>query len=106
MNQKQQNIGDPLAQFVSRLVEEKGLTNLDGEILEQVEKDLYERVERIINAAVLEHMPPEKLEFFEKLLERSDQGEIQSFAQRNIPDLNEVVAKEMLHFRDTYLNLQ
>lgn len=103
---EQQKNGDSLMQFVSRLVEEKGLNNLDREVLEQVKKDLYDRIERLINASVIEHMPLEKLEFYEKLVERSDQKEIQDYAQRNIPNLNEIIAKEMLQFRDTYLNLQ
>lgn len=106
MSQYQQKMGDPLLQFVSRLVEEKGLTDLDQEVLDQVKKDLYDRVERIINASVIESLSPEKLEFYEKLVERGEQAEIQAYAQRNIPGLNEIVAKTMLNFRDTYLGLQ
>ncbi len=106
MNQILQKVEDPLAQFINRLIEEKGLNDLESEILEQVKKDLYARLERLINAAVIAHLPSEKIEYFEKLIERSDQGEIQSFAQRNIPNLNEIVASEMLQFRNTYLNLQ
>lgn len=106
MNQKNQITSDSIAQFVNRLVEEKDILNLDPEILDQVKKDLYVRVERMINAAVIENLPPEKLEFFEKLVERSDQAEIQAFAQRSIPGLDEIIAKELVQFRNTYLDVQ
>jgi hypothetical protein len=106
MTQNNMGASDPIGQFVSRLVEEKGLMNLEAEVLDQVKKDLYDRVERRINAAVVENIPPEKIEYFEKLAERGDSGEIQSFAKRNIPGLDGIIAKELVGFRDTYLNLQ
>ena len=91
--------------FVGQLVEDKGLGYLEPEVLEQVKQDLAERVEERVNAVVLEKMPPDKLEFFEKLLERSNQDEIQSFCARNIPDIDKAIAAELVEFRKTYLNL-
>lgn len=90
--------------FVSRLIKEKGFGNLDSEVLKQIESDLADRVEDRINASILEHMPPQKLEEFNELLEGADMEKIQSFCQENIISLNNIVAEEMLNFRNIYLN--
>jgi hypothetical protein len=94
-----------LQQFVEGLVKEKGLTNLEKEILDQVKKDLLSRLEDRINAVILANIPPENLEFFEKMLDRSDEKEIQSFCQRNIADMDNLVAAELASFRKTYLGV-
>jgi hypothetical protein len=96
---------DSLRVFVDNLVVEKELTNLDPEVLAQVKSDLLDRIEDRINAAIVEHVPAEKLEYFEQLVSRSDQKEIQSFCHRNIPGMDEIVAQELVAFRSTYLNL-
>ena len=106
MSHQNQKMGDPLEHFVNRLIKEKGMTDIEGEYLEQIRADLLDRVETRVNMAILEHMPPEKLEYFEKLLDRSDSVEIQDFCRRNIYGLDELIANELLEFRKTYLNLE
>lgn len=96
---------DSLGLFVERLVEEKGLTNLDKEVLAQIKTDLLERVEDRINASIVEHMPVDQVEFFEKLVERGEKTEIHAFCERHIPGLDDIVAKELIAFRGTYLGL-
>lgn len=91
--------------FVERLVAEKKFENTDAEILEQITSDLTDRVEDRINAIILEHLPPEQLEAFEALLDQeSTDEEIQEFCRAHIPDLENVLAAELLTFRSTYLN--
>jgi len=102
----QTNTNDPLSQFVSRLVAEKGLSNCDPEVLAQVKLDLLDRVEDRINAAIVANLPVDKLEYFEKLVDRADEAEIQAFCSRNIQGFDEIIAKELVEFRKTYLNLQ
>lgn len=93
-----------LEDFVDRLVAEKGMTNLDPEVLAQVKKDLLDRVEDRVNAVIIEKLPPESLEEFEKILDGADEKEIQPFCQQRIPNLDQVIAAELLAFRQTYLN--
>ena len=93
-----------LEDFVDRLVTEKGMTNLDPEVLAQVKKDLLDRVEDRVNAVIIEKLPPESLEDFERLLDGGDEKEIQAFCQTQIPDLDQKIAAELLAFRQTYLN--
>ena len=93
-----------LEDFVDRLVAEKGMTGLDPEVLAQVKHDLLDRVEDRINALIVEKLPPESLEDFERLLDGGDEKEIQAFCQTQIPDLDQKIAAELLAFRQTYLN--
>ena len=89
--------------FAESLLNEKGLTAVDAETREQMKKDLVDRLEDRINAVVLEKMPPEKLEEFEKLVDASGQEEIAKFCAVNIPDLDQMIAAELVSFRTTYL---
>lgn len=90
--------------FIEGLIKEKGLEDLDPEILTQLKEDLQKRLENIINATILENLPSEKLPEFEKLLDSgADDEMIQSFCRENIPNLDEVIAKALLDFRRSYL---
>jgi len=92
-----------LDDFVERLIEEKGLNSLDDEVLKQLKNDLSSRLEDRINAAILSALPPRKIEDFEKILEQGSADEIQSFCSKNILDLDQLVASELMNFRQTYL---
>ena len=92
-----------LEKFIDQLVNEKGLQNLDPETLKQVKKDLSDRIENRINAVILEKLPPEKIDEFDKLLDSAGEKEIQDFCSKNIPDLDKVIANELISFRITYL---
>ncbi len=93
-----------LEEFVDKLITEKGLQDLEAEILAEIKNDLLKRVEDRINAVILEKMPPEKIEYFEKMLDNSDEKEIQDFCSRNIFGLDKIIAAELLSFKNTYLN--
>jgi hypothetical protein len=95
-----------LEQFVDRLVEEKDFKGLREPVIQQIKKDLLSRVENIINAMILQKMPAEKLNDFEKLLDsKAGEKKIQSFCQKNILDLDQEIASTLLRFRNTYLNI-
>ena len=95
---------EALSFFVDQLVAEKKFENLDVSVMDQIKSDLLDRVEDRINAATLEHMPPERLEEFNQILESEDMEKIQAFCQLSIPDFDNVIAKELMNFRNTYLN--
>ena len=44
------------------------------------------------------------VEEFERLLDTGDDKDIQAFTQKQIPDLDQKIAAELLAFRQTYLN--
>ena len=97
--------GLDLQMFVDRLVEEKKFPEtLDKEVLEQIKKDLLVRVEERIHAVIINNLSDEKLEEFSKKLDAdiSDE-EMQNFCATNIPNLAQILASELVVFRDTYL---
>lgn len=92
-----------LQQFVDRLVEEKGFADETPEVLAQIKEDLLSRVEDRINAVILENMPSHLMEEFEKKLDQESTEQVMAFCSENIPNINEVIAAELLNFRTTYL---
>lgn len=93
-----------LDQFVKRLADDKKLTNLDSEVINQIHIDLKEKLENQLNAVIIANLPPEKLVDFEKKLAEKNDADIQEFISESIPNLDEIFAKELIIFRNTYLN--
>lgn len=89
--------------FIESLVEEKGITGVDQDVMNQIKADLRQRVEDMINAEIVARMPEYALDDFEKMLDSGSEADTQAFAQKHIPDLEEVVASTLLKIRDTYL---
>lgn len=92
-----------IKEFVDKLIEDKGFNEQDPEVLDQMKKDLLDRVENRINAMILSNLNPEKLADFEKVLDSGSEEEIQNFVKRDIPDIDEKVASELLTFKNIYL---
>lgn len=74
---------------------------------QDIKKDLHAqlagRLDTLINSAILAAMPPSSLEEFDSILEKNDPAATQAFCEEKIPDLNEVVAKALLRFKEDYL---
>lgn len=92
-----------LEDFVAQLLDEKGLGSLDDAVKEQMAADLLKRVHDRINATIIKHLPPEKLEEFEGMLKSSDAETLQNYCKEHIVNLDEVLAAELVRFRQTYL---
>ena len=90
--------------FVDRLIDEKKFENLSAEVIEQIKSDLLDRVEDQIDLAILENLPPEKMDEFNELLDGNDLENIQTFCRNNISDLDNLIAETLMMFRDNYLN--
>lgn len=94
---------DIVTAFVNELVEEKGLTYLEDDVLDQLKADLSERVNRWIDAAILNNVPEAALGDFEKLLDSEDEQKTSAFIKEQIPNLDQVIATELLKFKQMYL---
>ena len=90
--------------FVDKLLAEKGLADQEKSIYRELHADLLERLENIVNVTIVEKMPSDKLEAFEKLLdEKADNKTMRSFCEKHIPNVEEVIAATLLSFRLRYL---
>ncbi|MDX1535579.1 MAG: DUF5663 domain-containing protein [Candidatus Spechtbacterales bacterium] len=96
---------ETLEAFVDKLIEEKGITDLEADVMEQLKEDLMDRVEDRINVRIVQYMPDGKLEEFDNIIATGDMDKIQKFTHDNIDNLDQIIAKELLDFRKTYLGL-
>lgn len=108
MNEETKNVnnGIDLVAFVDRLIEEKKLpSDLEKEVVDQIKSDLLSRVEDRVNAVIISNLSEDKLEEFNKILDSdiSDE-EMQKFCADNIPDLPQLLASELIVFKQTYLS--
>lgn len=107
MNEETTNGGDlDLVMFVDRLVEEKKFPEgLEKEVVDQIKADLLSRVEDRMNAVIINNLSPEKLEEFNKLMDNNISDEdMQKFCGDNIPDLPQLIASELIVFKQKYLS--
>lgn len=89
--------------FVNKLLQEKGISGLSTEVMDQLRSDLVERAENMIKAEILAQMPKDKLEEFEKKLDKESDEKVQKFCRENIANLDEVIAKALVKLQKIYL---
>ncbi len=96
---------ESLKLFAEKILAEKGVNELtlEPEVMEQMKNDLISRLEDRINAVALIAVPPDKLAEFEQLLDSNSLEKMQSFLALNVPNIQELIAQELLLFRETYL---
>ncbi len=93
-----------LGTFIDKLVSEKReFEGLEPDVITQIKSDLLSRVEDRINAVIVNNIPDEQMSEFEKLSESGTDEQVQAFCSANIPDLAELIASELILFRQTYL---
>lgn len=93
-----------LQTFIGKLVSEKReFEGLEPDVITQIKSDLLERVENRINAVIVNNIPDANSEEFEKITESGTDEEIQAFCESHIPDLAELIASELIVFRQSYL---
>ncbi|MEK7144623.1 MAG: hypothetical protein AAB794_02095 [Patescibacteria group bacterium] len=92
-----------LKAFADKLIEEKGLTDLDVAVRTQVRMDLLSRMEDRINAEIIANLPKEDLPAFERMLDTGNERDIRQFCAHRIAGLDEIVARTLLAFRQIYL---
>lgn len=92
-----------LETFVEKIMAEKKLPVLAADVKQEMKEDLIERMEKLISAEILVNIPSEHLASFESVLESGDSVEIQNFCQRNVPNIQSIVAGALLRARSAYL---
>ena len=92
--------------FVDRLVAEKKFPEtLETEVLNEIKADLLSRVEDRINGVIINNLSEEQLDEFNKLLDgKATDKAVQEFCSKNIPDLAQLIASELIVFRNSYLS--
>ena len=96
---------DELEAFADKLLKEKGVTGITGEILVELRRDLVRRAENLVNAHILKSIPPHALAAFDEVLDRGDSRDVQAFVARHVPNIEEVTAEALMEFRELYLGV-
>lgn len=97
--------GDELDTFINGLLEDKQLPGLTEDVRAQLLIDLKKRLLNQIDRAVVDALPPEKLDGFNQLLDMPgvDDEQIHRFIRESGVDIKKVTLHTMLRFRDLYL---
>lgn len=99
----QDNAALSLESFIERLLEEKGLQNMEPAVLDEMKADLMDRVSDRLNAEMIAALPQEKIAELDELMEGGNAAEVRSFLKTNVPDFDNVLARTLMAFRATYL---
>jgi len=91
-----------LDRFLDQLITEKGLSDKDPEVAKQIKDDLWALLDRKLDAVILTNLPEEKLSDFEALIDAGDPEAVRNFISQNVPDLDEVIARGLMEFRQAY----
>ncbi len=93
-----------LPSYVTWVVDQKPeLRATPQEIKDELYPELQGRLEALINTAVLAALPQDQLAHFERLLEHGSQKDIQEFCHQAVPNMDEIVARILVQFRNEYL---
>ena len=107
MNEETKNAGESLdlKMFADRLVEEKKYPeSLEKEVIDQIKKDVLSRVEDAVNMVVISNLSEDKLVEFNDLMDKNvSDEEMQKFCSESIPGLSQLIATELILFKQTYL---
>lgn len=104
MSNETQNVNEMLDLFIDKLVTDAEMDkDLEESTVVGLKKDLKERLENRIKAMILSQIPEDKLSDFEKILDSGDAETTQNFCNENIANFPELLAAELLNFRNRYV---
>jgi len=99
-----QNVDEMMSQFIDQLVKDAKMDEaMEESTVVGLKKDLKERLENRINAMILSQITEDKLNEFEKTIDSGDATLTQKFCTDNIPNFPELLAGELLNFRNRYI---
>ncbi|MBQ3441173.1 hypothetical protein IJG27_02560 [Candidatus Saccharibacteria bacterium] len=95
-------------EFIESLLNDKGITNIEPEIREELKADMKKRLEDEINRAAIEALSEEKAAELAKLVEQPDftNEKMTEFMTNSGVNLAEVALETMLRFRNFYLDAE
>ena len=91
--------------FIDQLIDEKGYSDLDDDVRQELKTDMIQRLMDQIDQAAINALPEDKaIELADKLDDESfDDEKVAEFMQNSGVDLQQVALETMLQFRMLYL---
>lgn len=95
---------DALSKFINDIIDAKNFKTLDGDVRQQLEQDLKNKLLDQIDRAVLGALPENKIDGFNELLDRdASKQEIQQYVATSGVNTKKITLETMLRFRSLYL---
>lgn len=95
---------DALSKFINNIIDAKNFKTLDGDVRQQLEQDLKNKLLDQIDRAVLGALPENKIDGFNELLDRdASKQEIQQYVATSGVNTKKITLETMLRFRSLYL---
>jgi len=95
---------DALSKFINDIIDAKNFKTLDGDVRQQLEQDLKNKLLDQIDRAVLGALPENKIDGFNELLDRdASKQEIQQYVETSGVNTKKITLETMLRFRSLYL---
>lgn len=93
-----------LPSYVRWVIDQKPeLRDTPEDIKAELQVQLEDRLESLVNAALLAELPESEVTHFEKVLLHSTDEQVQQYIANTIPNSEEIVARVLLQFRNEYL---
>jgi len=101
--EKQITFQETLDLFIDKLIKEQGVDKiLEKDALDELKKEFGKSIMERINIAIVENLPDEKLDEYNEVLSKSQEDQTE-FLQKNVPNLDKIIAEEFIQFRALYV---
>ncbi len=97
------NTDEILGNFIDEILHDKNFGDLEPEIYAEMKADFMQQLETRIQVAIFTALPKDKLDTFDAMTETASDAEIQEFCAAHVPNMAELLTKEMLEFRRLYI---
>ncbi|MCC7543111.1 hypothetical protein IT415_00135 [bacterium] len=92
--------------FAQNLLIERGVLDLDAELVAGMKADIMQRLEVLSTQVIVQALSDVDTAEFEKMIDNgATQQQLQAFAESKIPDLSKRLTEALLRFRTTYLGV-
>lgn len=94
-----------LREFVTSIINEKGISVTSDEVKEQLVDDMMHRLLDIIDKEVLNTMSDQDVDKLNQMLDEGESDEtVQAFIASVVPEVSQIIARTTIRFRNAYLN--
>jgi hypothetical protein len=91
--------------YLTDLLWDSGIRNLDPELREEFIQQLFVRLDNYLTTVIINNLPFSKLEEFVTMNEQGQpKWEIEQYLKKNIPNVEEVFKNAFIDFRSLYLS--
>lgn len=90
--------------FLEGLLQDANMQSLDDAMREEMISELFARLDSYMTSVIIDNLPPEHLEEFTKMSEeKKSREEIEAFLKEKVPNVQEILTKAFMDFREMYL---